>query len=323
MKRKSSGLNLLLGVNKPTGMTSHDVVARVRRALGESRVGHAGTLDPMASGVMVVGVGQATRLLALATAQDKRYVARFVFGCETTTDDAEGAPTVQAAPPARALDAAWAAEQMQVLLAMERQVPPAYSAVQVGGVRAYDAARQGRPLELEERPVTVYGAQLVAVGGEEGAPWWDVALHVSKGTYVRSLARDLGRALGSAAHVGALMRPASGPVRLGMCVELEELERLGAAGVAPLDPTCVVEGLRLSVSAEDVRALRDGKRLSAVRTDNGRARSVEDGKRVLFVYDGSLYAVGVKEGTALVPAAVFPDGVTGVADRATERVRGV
>jgi tRNA pseudouridine55 synthase len=313
MKRQSSGLNMLVGVNKPVGMTSHDVVARARRALGESRVGHAGTLDPLASGVMVLGVGQATRLLSMATAHDKRYLARVVFGCETATDDAEGAPTVQAPAPARALDEAWAAGQMGLLLAMTSQVPPAYSAVQVGGVRAYAAAREGAPLELAERAIAVYGAQLVAVGEEGGAPYWDVALHVSKGTYVRSLARDLGRALGSAAHVGALMRTASGPVALTSCCDLDALAAGGPDALRPLDPVGVLGFARVQVSPDDVRALRDGKRLSAPRTDGGRALRFDDGKQVAFVYDGHLYAVGRKEAAALVPTAVFPSGVAGVA----------
>lgn len=315
MRRGASGANLLLGIDKPVGITSHDVVARLRRALGERRIGHAGTLDPLASGVMVVGVGQATRLMAYATAERKSYLARFVLGRETLTDDAEGEVRRTAPAPAAALDPVWAQTQMGLLLAMKEQLPPAYSAVQVNGVRAYDAARKGDELELAPRPVEVLSAQLCAVGAEEGGDgvWWDVALTVSKGTYVRSLARDLGRALGSACHVGALRRTASGAVTLGGCMALEEAERLGLAGVRPLDPVAVLACAPVVLDEDDVRAVRDGKRLSAARTDGGRARGLADGARVGLVRDGRLYAVARKEGAALVPQAVFADGVSGVA----------
>lgn len=312
--RGSSGLNMLLGVDKPLGMTSHDVVARVRRALGERRVGHAGTLDPLASGVMVVGVGQATRLMSFATADEKSYVARIAFGRETTTDDAEGDVRREAPVPERALDAGWAAGQMGIMLAMTEQLPPAYSAVQVGGVRAYDAARKGSELELAPRPVRVLEATLLGVGSDEGAPaWWDVALRVSKGTYVRSLARDLGRALGSAAHVGALRRTASGSVTLGSCMQLDELEAAGAAGVRPLDPVAVLGVPAVELAEEDVRAVRDGKRLSAARTGGGAGLAVAQGGAVALVRDGRLYAVARRVDGALAPQAVFVDGVAGVA----------
>ena len=312
-RRAASGLNLLLGIDKPVGMTSHDVVAHVRRALGERRVGHAGTLDPLASGVMVVGVGQATRLMSFATAEDKRYITRLVFGRETETDDAEGATRRSAPVPERALDEAWAAEQMGILLSMTEQVPPAYSAVQVGGVRAYDAARRGDGLDLAARPVNVTGAQLCAVGpGESGEVWWDVALCVSKGTYVRALARDLGRALGSACHVGMLRRTSSGTVSLGDWMALEDVERAGAAGLRPLDPVAVLGFAAVRLSESDLGDVRQGRRLSVARTDAGRARDVGEGCPVALVRDGSLFAVARRRGAALAPQAVFVDGVSGV-----------
>lgn len=319
-RRAPSGVNALAGIDKPVGITSHDAVARVRRAFGERRVGHAGTLDPLASGVMVVGVGQATRLLAFAAAEDKRYLARLSFGRETETDDVEGATRRSAPAPASALDEEWAAAQMGVLLAMTEQLPPAYSAVQVGGVRAYAAARRGEGLELRARPVTVREAQLVAVGvGEDGAPWWDVALTVSKGTYVRALARDLGRALGSACHVAALRRVASGPVALSDCAPLEELERSGPAGLRPLDPVRVLGCPSVPLSEEDVRAVRDGKRLSAARTGGGAGRALPEGARCALVHGGRLYAVARRDGSALAPQAVFADGVAGAGDESTSK----
>ena len=316
-RARTSTLNLLMAVDKPTGMTSHDVVNRVRRALGERRVGHAGTLDPLASGVLVVGVGQATRLMGLATAEDKRYVARFAFGRETETDDAEGATRIEAAAPLQVFDEAWAAEQMGLLRAMTAQVPPSYSAIQVNGVRSYDAARKGSELVLEKRPIAVTEAFLCAVGvfddgPDAGRPWWDVALTVSKGTYVRALARDLGRALGSACHVAALRRMASGLVSVADCVTLDALESSGAAAVRPLDPCRVLQCASVRLGEQDVAAVRNGQRLSVARTDGGAGRLVAEGARVALVRDDRLYTVAMREGGALVSQVVFPDGIVGV-----------
>ncbi len=205
-RRTPSQLNMLLAVDKPVGCTSHDVVSQCRRALHERRVGHAGTLDPMASGVMVVGVGQATRLLGMLTLDTKSYVADISFGVETNTDDAEGEAvrTVPVAPELR--DLAYARERLAAMLGPQMQVPPAFSAISVNGVRAYKSAREGNAVDLPPRPVEVYAADLIAVGGEGDTCVWTVAFSVSKGTYIRALARDLGRACDSAAHISALLR---------------------------------------------------------------------------------------------------------------------
>ena len=145
-RRTPSQLNMLLAVDKPVGCTSHDVVSQCRRALHERRVGHAGTLDPMASGVMVVGVGQATRLLGMLTLDTKSYVADISFGVETNTDDAEG-EAVRTVPVAPELhDLAYAREQLAAMLGPQMQVPPAFSAISVNGVRAYKSAREGLSL---------------------------------------------------------------------------------------------------------------------------------------------------------------------------------
>lgn len=192
--RTPSQLNMLLAVDKPVGCTSHDVVSQCRRALHERRVGHAGTLDPMASGVMVVGVGQATRLLGMLTLDTKSYVADISFGVETNTDDAEG-EAVRTVPIAAELrDPSYARERLCTMLGLQMQVPPAFSAISVNGVRAYKAAREGNAVSLPPRPVEVYSADLIAVSGEGDSCVWTVAFSVSKGTYIRALARDLGRA---------------------------------------------------------------------------------------------------------------------------------
>ena len=165
-RRTPSQLNMLLAVDKPVGCTSHDVVSQCRRALHERRVGHAGTLDPMASGVMVVGVGQATRLLGMLTLDTKSYVADISFGVETNTDDAEG-EAVRTVPIAADLrDPAYARERLCAMLGPQMQVPPAFSAISVNGVRAYKSAREGNAVSLPPRPVEVYSANLIAVSGE-------------------------------------------------------------------------------------------------------------------------------------------------------------
>ena len=314
MKRgPSNGPSMLIGVDKPVGPTSHDVVARLRRALGERRIGHSGTLDPLASGVMVVGVGQATRLLALATADEKRYTARFVFGRETVTDDSEGETRREAPAPAEVLDPEWARVQMGILLAMTEQVPPAYSAIQVDGVRSYKAARDGAELELATRPVCVREASLVATGSDEatGEPWWDVDVLVSKGTYVRALCRDLGRALGSACHVGALRRTASGSVGVAECRPLADVVADGQA--FPLDPVRVIGCARVALGEKDLEDVRCGRRLSVARTDGGAASGLPEGATVALVREGRLYATAARCGGALAPHVVLPDGVVGVA----------
>ena len=216
-RRTPSQLNMLLAVDKPVGCTSHDVVSKSRRALHERRVGHAGTLDPMASGVMVVGVGQATRLLGMLTLDTKSYVADISFGAETNTDDAEGEAVRTVAVANELRDPAYARERLAAMLGPQMQVPPAFSAISVNGVRAYKSAREGNAVDLPPRPVEVYAADLIAVGGEGDTCVWTVAFSVSKGTYIRALARDLGRACESAAHISALRRTASGVVSIGAC----------------------------------------------------------------------------------------------------------
>lgn len=245
MRRGDSGLSLVVGVDKPSGMTSHDVVNRCRRIFGERRVGHAGTLDPLASGVLAVCVGPATRLDAYLAGHDKRYEVRIAFGAATDTDDADGEVTRTAPVPDELLDPFFATAFVASLVGRHKQLPPVYSAVKVGGRKACDEARKGRIISLEPRDIEVYDARLLAVNGADGLqpPSWDVAFHVSKGTYIRSLARDIGAAVDCPAHVGALRRVAAGRLALDECVTLETLEEVGER--AALDPVRLL-GLRFS-----------------------------------------------------------------------------
>lgn len=309
MSRRPSAFSALVAIDKPAGLTSHDVVSRVRRAVGERRVGHAGTLDPAATGVLVVGIGQATKLLGLLTLDRKGYRATVSLGAQTTTDDAEGEVVAAADVPAELLDPARAAAEVARLVGEHEQVPPRFSAVSVGGRRAYDAARAGEELELRPRPVTIFGAELVEVRPEERA--WVVDLDVSKGTYVRSIARDLGLELGCLAHVGALRRTFSGPVTLSDCVELDELAEGGAALVREraLDPVATLGLPSRDLALEEVADVMNGRRIPAGTLRSGTAPS--PGERVALVFGGALVGIWRREGGRLVCESNFPQGIEG------------
>jgi tRNA pseudouridine55 synthase len=201
----SPGPDGVVLVDKPGGITSHDAVARVRRALGTSKVGHAGTLDPMATGLLVMGVGRATRLLRFLGDLPKVYEGTFRLGIETTTLDADGEVVREA--PADGIGDGAIREAMAAKLGVGAQTPPAFSAVKVGGRKLYEAARKGERLEASARIVRVDRFDLV---GRDG-PDVRFACQVSGGTYVRVLAADVGEALGVGAHLTALRRTAIGP----------------------------------------------------------------------------------------------------------------
>lgn len=315
MRRGESGINCLLAVDKPIGPSSHDMVGRVRRALGERRVGHAGTLDPAASGVLVVGVGQGTRLMGMLTLDEKAYEARIVFGSETDTDDAEGAVVRTADVPDCLRDEAEARRVVASLVGTHQQVPPAFSAISVDGRRAYDRARSGEEVTLAARPITVHEASLLGVeDGDEVA--WSVYLRVSKGTYVRSIARDLGRALGCAAHLGGLRRVSSGPVGIDSCVTVDELDALGPAivGERCLDPIAALGYAFRSLGASELEDVRCGRRVDAglCVDQEGTVRPPRQGEAVSLVSGGMLVGVWRRDGSTLHCEANFPSGITGV-----------
>ena len=316
-RRKPSRLNCLIAVDKPTGITSHDMVARVRRAVGERRVGHAGTLDPAASGVMVVGIGQATRLLGRLALDEKSYLARIVFGVETTTDDAEGEVARTAPVDASLADPARAAAVLREFEGPALQVPPAFSAISVNGQRAYKAARAGEKIELAPRPVTVHRAQLVAVtgGGDTGEPLaWEAAFTVSKGTYIRALARDIGRAAGSAAHVAALRRTASGTVTLARCIPEEALPGLaeGRDALNPLEALGCPYAVLPEEARDDVLCGRAVPRRRFLSATFDTSVPLDGEARTGVVVAGRLQALAAYDGGALRMKDVFPEGVGGV-----------
>lgn len=264
MKRGSSGLSLIVGVNKPAGMSSHDVVNRCRRIFEERRVGHTGTLDPMATGVLPICVGPATRLDAYMVGHDKHYRVRIAFGVSTTTDDAEGEVLRTGTPPACVYDREFATTFVAGLVGARKQLPPAYSAIKVNGKKAYEAARQGTIIDLAPRDIEVYAARLLDMGQGEGArdlPWWDVEFHVSKGTYIRSLARDAGVSVSCPAHVAALERTQLGTLRIEECVTLDSLEEI--KDNAALDPVMLLGTRFVFADAAMVAAVGNGNALPA------------------------------------------------------------
>ena len=257
----------LLIVDKPQGWTSHDVVARSRRLAGTRRVGHAGTLDPMATGVLVLGVNKATKLLTFVVGADKTYTATIRLGQSTLTDDAEGEVTASYDVSGIGDDAL--AEQVAALTGAIQQVPSAVSAIKVKGVRSYTRARAGEDVDLPARPVTVHRFDVLArrdVTTPEGAVLdLDVEVEVSSGTYVRALARDLGSALGAGGHLTALRRTRVGGFTLDAARTIDDLAASVDTGEPlPLIPMADAARSQLAVrevTEQEAVDLRHGKRL--------------------------------------------------------------
>ncbi|MCL1870709.1 MAG: tRNA pseudouridine(55) synthase TruB [Promicromonosporaceae bacterium] len=253
-------------VDKPAGWTSHDVVGRVRRLAGTRKVGHAGTLDPMATGVLVVGIGRATRLLTYVVGADKAYDATIRLGVGTTTDDAEGEVVASPGFTGTADDDALRAA-LRDLTGDILQVPTTVSAIKVDGKRAYALARAGEQVELQARPVTVSAFDVLAArpADADGVPVLDldVSVTVSSGTYVRALARDLGAALGSAGHLTALRRTRVGGHTLVQARTLEAMEaQADADGVLATIPLAQAAAADLPVrdlTADEARDLGFGR----------------------------------------------------------------
>jgi tRNA pseudouridine55 synthase len=237
-------------------MTSHDVVARVRRAFGTRKVGHAGTLDPMATGLLVIGIEGATRLLTYIVGADKTYTATIRLGARTTTDDAEG-DLVDTADTTSVEDAALRGG-IRSLTGAISQVPSSVSAIKVAGRRAYDLVRAGESVELAAREVTVSRFDLLDQRRVDGFLDLDVIVDCSSGTYIRALARDLGDMLGVGGHLTALRRTRVGGFEVDGAVGIDELE-----GAATLTPAEAAERVMptLAVTGEEARDLRHGKRL--------------------------------------------------------------
>ncbi|QNO38581.1 tRNA pseudouridine(55) synthase TruB [Protaetiibacter sp. SSC-01] len=279
----------ILLVDKPQGVTSHDVVARARRLLGTRKVGHAGTLDPMATGLLLLGVDSSTRLLTYLVGLDKEYTATIRLGVATDTDDAEGEIV-------RSTDASEVADDaiergIAALTGAIEQRPSSYSAIKVDGRRAYDRARAGEQVDLAARPVTIHAFELLATRRDGADVDLDVRVECSSGTYIRALARDLGADLGVGGHLTALRRTRIGPFAVADAIELPD-PRAHPDAVAPelRDPAEVAARLFpvVRLDADATRDVAHGKRveldapdaeLAAALTPDGRLAALVELRR--------------------------------------------
>jgi tRNA pseudouridine55 synthase len=291
----TSGTSGLVIVDKPAGWTSHDVVGRMRRLAHTRKVGHAGTLDPMATGVLVIAVGTATRLLHHLTLTDKAYTATIRLGQATVTDDAEGQPiggVSTASISERQVRAAVVPLTGDIL-----QVPSSVSAIKVDGQRSYQRVRDGEVVELAARPVTVSVFDVLGVRRPTAELLdVDIRVEVTTGTYVRALARDLGAALGVGGHLTALRRTRVGPFTLDQAKTLDELAELADPVLLTL-PAAVEASMPVRrVSADEARELSFGRSLRPVGVV---------GTHAAMCPDGEVLALLVEDGERSRPVVVF------------------
>ncbi len=285
----------ILLVDKPRGITSHTAVSRARRALGTRKVGHAGTLDPMATGLLILGVGPSTRLLTHMVGLDKTYTATIALGAATTTDDAEGEETSRA--DASHLTGDDLTAPMTALTGDIEQVPSAVSAIKVDGERAYNRVRAGEHVELQARPVTVSRFEALAFRPGELAEV-DVIVDCSSGTYIRALARDLGDALGVGGHLRALRRTHVGPFVVDGTPLADDLPETGAADLL-LGPAEAAARILPVARLDDERAanLMHGRRTPALEGETG---------IVAAVHGDRLVGIARVSGNRLLPVTNFP-----------------
>jgi tRNA pseudouridine55 synthase len=306
-KRLQTGpaLDGVLVVAKPAGPTSHDIVALVRRLTGVRRVGHGGTLDPFAAGVLPIFLGHATRVVEYHLADTKEYRADVIFGARSTTDDLDGelTPSEESAPTREQVEGALEGFRGQI-----EQVPPDYSAVRVAGRHAYELARHGEKPELRSRQVTIHALDLLGWDERDAArPIATLHVRCSAGTYIRAIARDLGEVLGSGAYLAALTRTASGPFTLDEAHPLEKVREALANGKAKSLLLASDVGLeafpRVSLATDDLGALARGQ---VVRHRAGEGLTAGP-QGLLRIVDGNgrLAAIARLEGGRLYPEKVF------------------
>jgi tRNA pseudouridine55 synthase len=286
-------MNGLVIVDKPAGWTSHDVVGKLRRLAGTRRVGHAGTLDPMATGVLVIGVDKATRLLGHLALTEKSYDAVIRLGQSTNTDDAEGELT-GSVPAAGVTEEALRAAVDDLTGTIE-QIPPQVSAIKIDGRRAYKRVRDGEEVALKARPVTVYDFALGDLRYDGDLLDVSATVTCSSGTYIRALARDLGAALGVGGHLSYLRRTRVGPYDLPQARTIEQLTE--ELTVLPLAEAVSAAFPRRDVSEDDARKIAHGGRLGAT--------GLGPGPIGVFGPDGTLLALMEEHGPVAKPLAVF------------------
>ncbi|GAS95312.1 tRNA pseudouridine synthase B [Mycolicibacterium canariasense] len=274
----------LVIVDKPAGLTSHDVVGRCRRFFGTRKVGHAGTLDPMATGVLVVGIERATKILGLLTATDKSYAATIRLGRTTSTEDAEG-EVLQDVSAVHVTDSAIEAA-VAALRGDIEQVPSAVSAIKVAGQRAYKLAREGQAVELAARPVRIDRFEVLSVRKVDTFVDVDVEVDCSSGTYIRALARDVGAALGVGGHLTALRRTKVGRYGLGEARTIDQLEADARLSYG-LDEACLLGFPRRDLTAAETEDARHGRALAPAGIDGVYAATAPDGRVIALLRDGT------------------------------------
>jgi len=280
----------ILTIDKPSGITSHDAVRRVRRITGQRRVGHAGTLDPLATGVLILCLGQATRVIEYLMADDKVYRARIRLGISTDTYDAEGKITFQAKTDG--ISRVQVEQALEAFVGILEQTPPMYSAIKHKGTPLYRLARRGEVIPRQARTIKIEALDFL----EWAPPELEIRVHCSKGTYIRSLAHDLGQQLGCGAHLTGLVREASGRFSLEHAITLDDLERAFTAGRGPslLQPFDAALQAFPSVAVNRVteREIRFGQRVrlsKALQTPMCRAYSIDGHLIALLRHDSDGY----------------------------------
>ncbi len=300
------GIDGILLVDKSNGPTSHDVVAKVRRLAGQPRIGHGGTLDPFATGLLVLVLGRATRLAALHQGGAKRYEATFSFGGGTTTDDLDG----ERIPSGGLVGTRARVEELLPRFrgALE-QVPPSHSAKRVDGVRAYERSRAGEIVQLAPRAVEITRFEITSWDESHSEePLMGAVLDVSSGTYIRAIARDLGAEVGSGAHLVALRRIGSGPFNVTQAHTMEAIAKAALDGslsslLLPLDAG--IESIpRIDLDADATELLRDGAAIPESLL-TGAAREIRAGDQVRLMVDGLLAALGRRTEVGVQPERVF------------------
>lgn len=301
-RRNTTNLCGILPIDKTRGPSSHDMINVIRRLSGEGRVGHAGTLDPMATGLLVVLVGPATRLARFLTAESKTYSAKITFGSATDTDDADGRIISEMPVPPKARELAFAEACVADLVGQVDQLPPVYSAIKLGGTKAYTVARRGETPELTRRAVHIYDARLVTI---EAGPQlsWEIEVTASKGTYIRSIARDLGAKIGTAAHLSQLRRLCSGAVDLRDAVTTDVIGQEGSpVSKHFIDPVNALSFPVLEMVPAQAELLSNGCRLSidslSAPPETDTPLTVVDSSRVIGIFSS--------DGFHLKPLLVLP-----------------
>ncbi|MBR2522672.1 MAG: tRNA pseudouridine(55) synthase TruB [Coriobacteriales bacterium] len=316
MKRGGTDICAMLAVDKPAGASSHDIVNAIRRITGEGRVGHCGTLDPFATGLLIVNIGPATRLSDYVMGKSKRYDALIRFGFSTDTDDRTGSPLETGELREELLDKDFAASLLSGFIGKSMQVPSAFSAKKVDGRRAYELARNGMGAELKPVEIEIGEISLESISrveDENGAGiLWSVGMEVSKGTYIRAFARDLGMKAGCPAHLVELRRTAIGNIDLSQAHSIDEISVDGLRNCF-IDPVEACSLARCEVDAQTASLVGNGSRI-------GIDRANLQQERIAIVYDGRMLAIyeALAEGDPQAatrickPCVVIPGGVEGV-----------